>query len=223
VSAATNRFSIFNSLGVFVLEDFLDSPLRLRLQSEMRAAVLEQGRVIRDANDDDGTLDENARKVWCAQLAKPTRALVKSRLLDLKPSLEEHFQISLTGCEAPGFLVYREGGFYTPHKDASPGSPEFILKRRVSVVVFLNGSSKEPAENCYGGGSLTFYGLLDGPKWEKYGMSLEPQPGLLVAFRSHIIHEVNPVAFGHRFTIAAWYFADDPVTSPISAGKGDGS
>ena len=34
--------------------------------------------------------------------------------------------------------------------------------RRVSVVIFLNRQSPKPLPDTYGGGSLTFYGLLAG-------------------------------------------------------------
>ena len=55
------------------------------------------------------------------------------------------------------------------------------------------------------GGSLTFYGLMKAPGMEKAGMPLAPEAGLLVAFRSDIMHEVNPVTRGERYTLVSWF------------------
>jgi predicted 2-oxoglutarate/Fe(II)-dependent dioxygenase YbiX len=74
-------------------------------------------------------------------------------------------------------------------------------------VIFLNARSSVPAENRYGGGSLKFYALLDGPKWENCPFSLDAEPGLLIAFRSDTVHEVEPVTFGQRFTIVTWFLS----------------
>jgi predicted 2-oxoglutarate/Fe(II)-dependent dioxygenase YbiX len=69
----------------------------------------------------------------------------------------------------------------------------------------VNGQSKQPAQDVYGGGSLVFYGLLDGSQWEKVGFPLEGEPGLLIAFRSDLLHEVQQVTFGHRYTVVSWF------------------
>jgi predicted 2-oxoglutarate/Fe(II)-dependent dioxygenase YbiX len=61
---------------------------------------------------------------------------------------------------------------------------------------------------------LAFYGLIQGAQWEKCGFPLEASPGLLIAFRPSTLHEVRPITFGQRFTIAAW-FTDE--SSPESS------
>jgi predicted 2-oxoglutarate/Fe(II)-dependent dioxygenase YbiX len=52
---------------------------------------------------------------------------------------------------------------------------------------------------------LTFYGLLPGPAWERIGFPLRGEEGLLVAFRSEILHEVTAVRQGDRYTIVTWF------------------
>jgi SM-20-related protein len=90
--------------------------------------------------------------------------------------------------------------------DSSDKDADEASGRRVSAVIFLNESSEEPAPEKYGGGSLAFYGLLqDDPKGQGIGLPLIGSPGSLVAFPSQMIHGVNPVTHGRRYTIASWF------------------
>jgi len=186
---------------LYLVNDFFDRGLCRDLRSEISAASSGAGLVNRDG---DGVLDESSRRVRCADVSKATARLVRQRLLDLKPRLEEHFKIPLGGDEFPDFLCYGEGAFYRPHRDASTDAPEEIRRRRVSAVVFLN-SAVDGTAHGFGGGELTFYGLMDGRGWERCAFTLEPETGLLVAFRSDAMHEVQPVTSGQRFTVVFWF------------------
>ncbi len=55
---------------------------------------------------------------------------------------------------------------------------------------------------------MTFYGLMEGAEWEKCAFSLEANSGLLIAFRSDVLHEVKPVTFGERLTVVSWFTTD---------------
>jgi predicted 2-oxoglutarate/Fe(II)-dependent dioxygenase YbiX len=132
---------------------------------------------------------------------------VKQRLLGIVTELETHFATPLAGCETPEFLIYDAGAFFAVHRDTGPGDPSEIRRRLVSAIVFLNVPSSEPSGDGYGGGTLRFHGLLDGPRWAACPLSFEPDPGMLVAFRSDALHEVQPVTFGRRLTIVTWFLA----------------
>jgi SM-20-related protein len=201
----------FRRLGLFVLNDFLDAEHCAQLCSEVLASPTTEGRV---GTNKEGWVDESRRSVLCAEVAKSTKLLLRSRLAQLKPSLEGHFQVSLNACDGPHFLRYGPGNFYTPHRDVYDDSPEHIIGRQVSIIVFLNPSTQDPAfEGGYGGGALTFYGLLPGEHFEKCGFTLDASPGLLIAFRPDLLHEVKPVTFGQRLTVAAWFISDSLKTS----------
>jgi SM-20-related protein len=105
--------------------------------------------------------------------------------------------------------MYQPGGFYGLHSDSNrcEGSPEELHRRAVSVVVFLSGESAEPAGECHSGGALTLYGLMPEPAFAECGFEIAAEPGLLVAFRSNVLHEVKPVLAGERFTIVSWYWS----------------
>ena len=106
--------------------------------------------------------------------------------------------------------------FSGAHNDSNshPDADHYVKSRRVSLVLFLNSESQEPAEDCYGGGQLTFYGLLEGPQWEKCPLPVKGEAGLLIAFRSDLTHEVKPVTFGRRRTIVTWFYAQDDPAEP---------
>lgn len=202
--------AFFQKLGCFVRRDFLSHEQCAEICADMRRAAQAKGEIVgsRQTPGEPDLIDESVRRVLSAKVAGPAKALVKLRLEKLKAELENHFQVSLTGGDGPQFLRYPPNAFYHPHRDASPDSPPDIACRRVSVVVFLNRPSEYPAPDCYGGGALRFYGLLTGPHWENCAFSLEAEPGLLVAFRSDVLHEVLPVTFGERMTVVAWFIGD---------------
>jgi len=195
--------SFFHNLGLFVREGFFDPSACAQIQSQMYNAESEKGSIVLPDGRED-VVDEEVRKVLSIKAEASMKSMVWDAIWNLKPSLEDHFHVHLRGCEPPAFLRYGKGAFYRPHKDGHPDSPPSTKNRRVSVVIFLNRRSGEPSQDAYGGGALTFYGLLEGPTWEMCPLSLEADPGLLIAFRSDTLHEVRPVTFGQRYTIVSW-------------------
>ncbi len=153
-------------------------------------------------------IDERVRRTRMARVADSTVALLKERLLAFQPRLESHSRIKLRGCQDPGFLLYRPGDFFCAHQDRGEGHEETerVRERQISLVVFLNAQSQKPeAADTYCGGSLVFYGLMDHAAWQTRGLPLAGEPGMLVAFRSDVRHEVTAVTAGERCTIVSWF------------------
>jgi SM-20-related protein len=200
----------FRQAGLFVVSNFLEEQLIADIRREMETAPKEKGLVLKAGGVDS---DENTRKVEVTVPPKEIRTLLKARMLSLTQDLEQHFKLRLAGYESPQYLIYQPGSFFKAHSDRAyaAGNAE-IAKRRVSAVIFLNRESEEPMQGTYGQGRLTFYGLLDGPRWERCGIAVNPEPGLLVAFPSDKVHEVTPVSHGQRLTIVTWFYAPDEVS-----------
>jgi len=194
----------FTRFGLFVRKNFLAQELCTRCCSEMNAAAQAQA-TIAGPNETD-VLDENIRKVKWADVPATSVSLVEARLLALIPTLERHFNVTLTACQPLSFLTYQEGDFYHVHDDCGDDARPDHRGRKVSVVIFLNRQAQQPADDTYCGGSLTFYGLIDDPRWLTYGFPLNSEPGLLIAFRSETIHQVLPVTHGKRYSIVSWLF-----------------
>ena len=199
----------FRHLGLFLIEKFLAEDDCKKLIDLIAVAPKVRGGVI----GDHGTLrmDERRRSVDDAQLPPSAVVELKQSFLDLQPDLEAHYKMPLVwGGEGPDYLLYRTGDFFKPHDDVTvypPDPTSRIARRRVAVVLFLNRHAHEPGEDCFGGGLLRFYGLLNGPQWQDCPLGLEPQPGLLVAFPSRLVHEVTPITFGERYSILTGFHA----------------
>jgi SM-20-related protein len=164
--------------------------------------------LVRPIGEATGTDNEMARRTGIAEVSAATTALVRDRLLAVKPALEKHFKMQLAGCQEPQFYIYEEGDFFQPHQDrgTDPLAPDHIKARLASVSIFLNdqagGSDRQP----YSGGALVFYGRRGGDGGPTFGIPLESEEGMCVAFRSDWIHEVRPITTGRRYSIVTWFY-----------------
>lgn len=186
--------------GPFVEESFLDPELCQRLAAEMRGVSAQPATVrVLSEGGVDSKIDEKRRRTQMAEVSDATMGLVENRLRAIKPALEEHFSMTLGTLQTPQFLIYREGDFFGPHTDAAsePVAGDEVARRRVSLVLFVNGGTA-----AYAGGELTFYGLIEQDR--RIGIPLSAAPGLLVGFRSETLHGVAPVTDGERCTIVSW-------------------
>lgn len=195
----------FSRFGLFVKKEFLEPELCERLRTEIRKADGSPASV-RLSGDSYGVDTDTRRASW-REVSAAMVSEAERRLLDTKPAVEQHFRVTLKGCQPLQFLLYREGDFYRPHSDRAddPAAGAMTKERQVSAVVFLNGTSEEPRDDAYGGGSLTFFGLMAGDRGKSLGFPLEAEPGTLVAFPSSLVHEVQPVTHGERYTLVTWY------------------
>jgi SM-20-related protein len=194
----------FAHFGMYVARGFLGPEICSKLRCEARSAAATPATVW--DSDYRFVVDEDIRKTRVARVSEAANDLVKAPLMALKPTLDRHFDVVTTGYRKPQFLIYRLGDFFNPHPDnvQEPGATGVVTGRRVSVVIFLNSEAQEPGPDCYGGGSLTFFGLMDDPRMSDYGFPLAGEEGMLVAFRPEIIHAVTPVTHGERYTVVTW-------------------
>ena len=125
--------------------------------------------------------------------------LVTTRLWECKDEVAKHFAVTLSQCEDPQFLRYRERDFFVAHQDGNTGMLNLDTEQRlISTVIFLSRQSEQPETDAYSGGSLVFSSLTD-------KVNVPSEPGMLIAFRSETTHEVTPVTHGERYSIASWY------------------
>jgi SM-20-related protein len=192
-------------LGLFVVNGFFDAEWCARVRAELRAAECKPAPVY--SGNQEG-VDRSIRSTNVVDVNPATGAMVHARLAALQPTLESHFRVPLQGLEDIQCLGYRAGDCFRPHRDVNrrPDAPAYMQRRRVSLVLHINGESNSSDDAGYGGGSLTFYGLLQDSRWADYGIPLHGEGGLLVAFRSDVLHEVTPVTHGERFTFITWFF-----------------
>lgn len=153
-------------------------------------------------------IDMAVRNVGQVKVSDSNRLMIKDRLSEVKPDLEAYFNVTLNGYETAEYLIYRPGSFYTPHRDVYPDENMSTddRQRRISVVIFLGDEVGAESEASWSGGQLMFYGLMKDPPWDKCGLPIIGETGLMVAFPSELMHEVTPVTSGVRYTIVSWFF-----------------
>jgi predicted 2-oxoglutarate/Fe(II)-dependent dioxygenase YbiX len=193
----------FSRLGLFTAKGFLDAAHCVAIRDELALAPEKLGTIGKAEEIDTSVRSARRRKAPAA-----TRTLVSARLEELRPTLSRHFGLALAGFENVQFLCYKADDFYRPHRDRNddPDASTLLRGRKVSVVLFLNARREQGELLTYGGGTLTFYGLLQDPRWQSMGLGLDAEEGLLIAFRSDLLHEVTPVTHGERYTIVSWYY-----------------
>ena len=196
---------IVAQLGLYAQAEFLDLVLCSEMRSEIDGAAQVCSKVYRGG---ESILDEHERRSLSALVSDRKRSLIRRRLDALIPQLEAHFDVTLRGCQPPSFLVYAKGDHFKPHTDsgAGPGTPQYISKRKLSAVIFLNRGCTKPSRGCYCGGALTLYNLVDNPDSSNVRTPVLGEEGLLMVFPSEVFHEVCPVTWGQRYTIVSWFF-----------------
>jgi predicted 2-oxoglutarate/Fe(II)-dependent dioxygenase YbiX len=184
-------------IDLLMIRDFLDTVRRDEIVAELRLASGSPAAVY--GKETAGAVEPRVRKVMRLAVSPETRRYMMRQLLERKGPLEKHFGIDFTECEEPQFLRYADGDYFVAHQDGNtPLIFDQTRHRRVSVVIFLNSQSKEPAPDTYGGGALVFHGPAR-------RLPVAAVPGTLVAFRAEVTHEVEPVTHGERYTIVSWY------------------
>jgi predicted 2-oxoglutarate/Fe(II)-dependent dioxygenase YbiX len=203
-----NQLRIFERFGLFLVRDFLDAQLCQQIQADMQASDRAYAGAIYNG-EGQFRIDETIRKTQQVKVSDAVHTLMRSRLAEVKPKLEHHFQTELQDDPDASFLVYDVGGFYQRHCDRNTNltdeKDDRLRFRRVSLVIFINGEESELQDNRYCGGALMFYPVLKSSQAQTLGLSLNGQPGLLVAFDSALPHEVQPVLAGRRFTVVSWF------------------
>jgi SM-20-related protein len=188
-------------VDLLVIKDFLDAEICRDIVSEMRSAAGGPATVY--GKEKSGAVDELVRKVSRITVSPETRERVMRQLLNRKGEIEEHFGVTVNECEEPQFLHYKPGDYFVAHQD---GNTPLIFDdsrfRKLSVVIFLNAQSDEPAPGTYCGGSLVLHGPC--PNYD-LRIPVSNDPGTLAAFRAEITHEVMPILHGERYTIVSWY------------------
>jgi SM-20-related protein len=194
----------FLHLGLFGVRGFLDADACASIRTELRTSQMKPATVLSGGTFE---VDENVRSTKFQHVSGPTADELHSRLTALKPQLEDRFALELAECKKPDFLAYEPGDFYKPHRDNSSTHAETVTyRRKVTIVVFLNGESATPSPDSYGGGALAFYGLMDDPVLKNRPLPLVSEPGLLIAFPAQVVHEVRPVTHGLRYTMVTWFY-----------------
>lgn len=117
----------------------------------------------------------------------PENLWIFERLMALVARVNQaayHFQ--LDGQMSVDVLGYDPSGYFDWHVDIGPG---IFATRKLSMVTFLT------PPDAYEGGNLCF---MD------QGEPLRPPQGTTAIFPAYLLHKVEPVTAGARYTLVSW-------------------
>jgi predicted 2-oxoglutarate/Fe(II)-dependent dioxygenase YbiX len=197
--------AILGQLGLFVRPGFLSAQSCRRIRGEMAAAARVPA-TVRPYGEAGVVLNYDARRTGVASVSASTTAFVEDRLRAIQPALEQYFQVRSVGWQELRFYIYEEGDFFEAHRDgaADREAPDWIKKRQISISILLN-DARSGLDAEYGGGALVFHGRRSDRNGSWFSIPLETEEGMLVAFRSDWMHEVQPVTSGRRYSIVTWF------------------
>lgn len=192
----------FRTLGLYVQPRFFDEEECARLRAEARRGSAEHATVVQGP---DAVVDLDYRSTKRVILDAATEPYLIERMQQVRPCLASHFKVGLDHLQPLQLLKYEKGDFFAVHADSNdrPEVPDFLKRRRISVIVFLG--HEEVADQNSNGGILQFHDLLDDPRLAHRAYPFAPVSGTLLAFPSHMQHEVTPVRDGVRYSLVSWF------------------
>lgn len=104
----------------------------------------------------------------------------------------------------PYFMSYEKGSYFRAHRDVAnhKDDPPRLAAHRWSLLLYLNGRRATGALPTFDGGALTVYET--DPRLRDRRVVVVPEPGMLLLFRSSLMHEVATVLDGTRYAVAGW-------------------
>ncbi len=174
----------------------MDDATCRRVQAAMSVGIREPTEII----DGDMMVAEEVRRASHIEVPPAVFDLVDAHLDAQLDALGAFFELQLEGREGVNLLRYESGGFYKPHVDRAhlPAWPP-AARRALTVVLFLESSREVDPAGGFGGGVLRLFPDGEEP------IEIVPRRGMLVAFPAETVHEVSPVAGGHRDTVVDWF------------------
>lgn len=186
-----------DSNGILQVSNFLSDDECARLIERAEAQPREDGKIRRMAEHGQADMvDEQAEfrittTIKTFDIADEVVPFVGRAFFD---QVGPHFGVEFEWFEFPDILRYDPGGHYHTHNDSelwdeTTGCWRLGEDRQFSLLIYLN-------EDFIGG-------AIDFPE---AGISIQPEPGLLVAFPSdhRFAHTALPVEQGTRYAVVSW-------------------
>jgi predicted 2-oxoglutarate/Fe(II)-dependent dioxygenase YbiX len=192
-----NTFEPRSDFPLLIEPAFFDGQTCQRIRYAMDGGVDDPAEIISDQI----TRRETVRRARSVDIESPLLELVETRIDGIRTAVERTLGQPLGEREGAGFLRYRPGGFYRPHRDRGDVAGWPAAARRVAtVVIFLNGGTATSVGRDFAGGDLYLYPDAAPP------IRISPETGLLVAFPAACLHEVGPITGGIRDVAVDWFY-----------------
>ena len=180
----------------FVSHDECDELIR-----EMNSSTKERAQLVRAG---ESLLDESIRFCFDHHLSATTKDRFRRRMEEFFVRNRAAFASDADYLYGPYFMTYEKGSFFRAHRDVANhrNDPLRLAAHRWSLLLYLNGRDPIGSLPTFEGGALVIYDI--DPKLRDRRVVVVPSPGMLLLFRSSLMHEVATVLDGTRYAVAGW-------------------
>jgi predicted 2-oxoglutarate/Fe(II)-dependent dioxygenase YbiX len=196
-------------VGLARIPEFLDRDTCAALIRQVRGSASSEACGFINLDTMTVEFDPRTRKGSEVKVDEHANALVATRAESVRPILAARFRKTLTRLQSSQFMAYAPGDFYAFHRDTEGkrGEPDDVLARKLSWVIFLNDEAESASEGAYQGGALQFYAhdIVPDGAFAETAISIHGRAGLFVAFDPRVLHRVQPVVAGNRYTIVGGF------------------
>jgi SM-20-related protein len=167
----------------------------------MEASPREPAQVVRAG---ESILDQSIRFCFDHHFPDAFKRPIGDRMASYFEAHRVEFNSDADYIYGPYFMSYEKGSYFRAHRDVAnhKNDPPRLAAHRWSLVLYLNGRKPIGGLPAFDGGALIVYETE--PKLRDRRVIVVPEPGLLVLFRSSLMHEVAIVLEGTRYAVAGW-------------------
>jgi len=191
----------FRTRNIALTSEFLSLAECSHIVQAMVSSPGEPAQIVRAG---ESVLDESLRYCMDHHFPDSFKRPIETSLMQFFDAHRTELGSDADSLYGPYFMSYGEGSFFRAHRDVAnhKNDPPRLAAHRWSLLLYLNG--REPAADLptFDGGALIVYET--DPKLRDRRVVIVPEPGMLVLFRSSLMHEVSTVLKGTRYAVAGW-------------------
>jgi hypothetical protein len=187
--------------NIATVRGFFAVPECAEIITEMNRVAREPAQVVRAG---ESILDQSLRFCFDHHLPDAFKDRIGERMARYFRRHREQFASDADYLYGPYFMSYEKGGYFRAHRDVAnhKNDPARLAAHRWSLLLYLNGRDAASELPVFDGGALILYET--DPAIRKRRVVIVPEAGMLVLFRSALMHEVAVLHDGTRYAVAGW-------------------
>ncbi len=191
----------FITPNIATVRGFLALPECAEFITAMNDAPREPAQVVRAG---ESILDQSLRFCFDHHLPDAFKDRIGERMARYFRCHGDQFGSDADYLYGPYFMSYEKGSFFRAHRDVAnhKNDPARLAAHRWSLLLYLNGRDAASELPVFDGGALILYET--DPAIRSRRVVIVPEPGMLVLFRSALMHEVAILHDGTRYAVAGW-------------------
>jgi predicted 2-oxoglutarate/Fe(II)-dependent dioxygenase YbiX len=191
----------FITPNIASVRGFLSVPECAQIIQAMDEAPREPAQVVRAG---ESILDQSLRFCFDHHFPDAFKDKIGDRLARRFGYHRNQFASDADYLYGPYFMSYEKGSYFRTHRDVAnhKNDPARLAAHRWSLLLYLNGRDSASGLPTFDGGALILYETDPGIRDRR--VVIVPEPGMLVFFRSALMHEVAILHDGTRYAVAGW-------------------